>query len=76
MLCTPAVRNHIRDEKTFQIQTDMQVGKKFGMMTLDDSIEKLLQKKRISPEDAYINCIEKERFAKFLRRPPTGFMAF
>lgn len=46
------------------------------VITVDDSIERLLQKKQISPEDAYINCFEKERFAKFLRRPPTGFMAF
>jgi twitching motility protein PilT len=40
------------------------------MQTLDDAIQDLLTKKRISPEEAYEKCIDKNRFAKLLKTPP------
>ena len=73
LICTPAVRNLIRESKTYQIPSVMQTGKKYGMQTVDDAIMALLEKKKISAEDAYTNCIEKQKFVKFLRRPPTDF---
>ena len=73
LVCTPAVRNLIREAKTYQIPSVMQTGKKYGMQTVDDAIMALLEKKKISAEDAYINCIEKQKFVKFLRKPPTDF---
>lgn len=73
LICTPAVRNLIREGKTYQIPSAMQTGKKFGMATLDDAIEDLLTKRQIAPEDAYTNCIEKPRFLKYLKKPPSDF---
>ena len=73
LICTPAVRNLIREGKTYQIPSAMQTGKKFGMQTLDDAILEHLQNKRISPEDAYSNCIEKGKFVQFLKKPPSDF---
>lgn len=73
LICTPAVRNLIREGKTYQIPSVMQTGKKYGMQNLDDALMELLQKKRISAEDAYINCMEKQKFVKFLRKPPVDF---
>ncbi len=73
LIATPAVRNLIRDAKTYQINSVMQTGKKYGMQTLDDAIMEHLERNRISPEDAYTNCIDKAKFVKFLRRPPTDF---
>ena len=73
LIATPAVRNLIRDSKTFQIISTMQTGKKYGMQTLDDAIMELLIKKKISPDDAYSNAIEKSKFLKFLKREPTDF---
>lgn len=35
MLASPSVRSRIRDNKTFQIRSDIQTGAKFGMVTLD-----------------------------------------
>lgn len=35
MLAPPSVRSRIRDNKTFQIRSDIQTGAKFGMVTLD-----------------------------------------
>jgi twitching motility protein PilT len=73
LICTPAVRNLIREGKTYQIPSAMQTGKKFGMQTLDDAIMEHLQNNRISPEDAYANCIEKSKFVQFLKKPPSDF---
>ena len=73
LICNPAVRNLIREAKTFQIPSIMQTGKKYGMQQLDDAIEELLKKRRISPDDAYVNCIEKPRFLKYLKKPPSDF---
>ncbi len=73
LICTPAVRNLIREGKTYQIPSAMQTGKKFGMATLDDTIEELLKKRQISPEDAYTNSIEKDRFRKYLKKDLSEF---
>nr|MBF0223250.1 type IV pilus twitching motility protein PilT [Desulfobulbaceae bacterium] len=73
LICTPAVRNLIREGKTFQIPSVMQTGKKYGMMTLDDAIMEHLEKGWISPESAYTNSIDKSKFVKFLKNPPTDF---
>ncbi|MCK5322799.1 MAG: PilT/PilU family type 4a pilus ATPase, partial [Desulfobulbaceae bacterium] len=73
LICTPAVRNLIREGKTYQIPSAMQTGKKFGMQTLDDAIMEFLQKGWVSPEDAYTNCIEKSKFVQFLKKPPIDF---
>src|ERR671924_599639 len=53
LVVTPAIANLIREAKTFQIPGMLQVGKKHGMQTLDDAITDLLNKKMVSPEDAY-----------------------
>ncbi len=73
MIATPAVRNLIREGKTFQIPSMIQTGHKYGMQTLDDSIMALLQKKVISPEDAYTKSNDKSKFLPFLKKPPADF---
>ncbi len=73
LIATPAVRNLIREGKTYQILSTMQTGKKYGMQTLDDAILEYLDKRMISPDEAYSNCIEKAKFVKYLRKPPTDF---
>jgi twitching motility protein PilT len=70
LVCNSAVANLIRDAKTFQIASIMQTGKAIGMQTLDDAIQDLLNKKWISPEEAYEKAIDKNRFAKLLKTPP------
>jgi twitching motility protein PilT len=66
LIVTPAVRNLIRDNKTFQIPTVLQTGKKYGMQSLDDAIMDLLNKRQINAEDAYLHCLDKERFRQFI----------
>ena len=66
LLCTSAVANLIREEKTFQITSIMQTQKKLGMKVLDDTLKELLEKQLITPEDAYDKAINKEAFLKLL----------
>jgi twitching motility protein PilT len=38
MITNPAIQNHIRESKTFQIQSVLQTSRKAGMQTMDDAI--------------------------------------
>jgi twitching motility protein PilT len=73
MIANPAVRNLIREGKTFQIPSMIQTGKKYGMQSLDDAIMELMNKKIISPDDAYSKCNDKGKFLPFLKNPPSDF---
>lgn len=73
MIATPAVRNLIREGKTFQIPSMMQTGHKYGMQTLDDGIMELLNKKIINPDEAYTKANDKTKFLPFLKKPPADF---
>lgn len=72
-IATPAVRNLIRESKTYQIPSMMQTGKKYGMQLLDDAIMDLYNRGWISGDDAYIKANEKGRFRPLLKQPPTDF---
>ncbi len=73
LIAIPAVRNLIRENKTFQINSLMETGKKFGMQTLDDEILKLLNERKISSTEAYDKSINKSRFRQFLTNAPSDF---
>ncbi len=73
LIATPAVRNLVRENKTYQINSAIQTGKKYGMVLLDDAIMELLEKRKISADEAYMKSNEKSRFRPFLRNPPTDF---
>jgi twitching motility protein PilT len=73
LLVTPAASNLIREQKTYQLMTVIQTGRRLGMMSLDDAIADLLQRRLISPEEAFEKAVEKDRFAKLLKAPPPDF---
>ena len=73
LIATPAVRNLVRENKTYQINSMIQTGRKYGMQLLDDAIMELLERGRISPDDAYMKANEKARFRPFLKNPPVDF---
>jgi twitching motility protein PilT len=52
LVATPAVRNLIRENKTHQIPSAMQVGGKVGMQTMEAAVMDLIHKKQVSLEDA------------------------
>ncbi len=52
LLCTPAVRNLIRESRTFEIPNVIETNRAIGMCTLDASIAELYFNGMISREDA------------------------
>jgi twitching motility protein PilT len=65
---TVAVANMIREEKTYQIASAMQIGRSLGMQTFDDALKALLAAGRITGETAYRAAVKKEDFEAFLTR--------
>jgi len=55
-----AVANLIREKKTFQLQSVIQTGKKYGMKTMNDSLMDLVHDDVISLEEAYSHASDKQ----------------
>lgn len=54
MIPNPAIRNLIREDKVHQIYSAMQVGQeKYGMLTLNQSLFNLVQRRLITVEEAF-----------------------
>ncbi len=68
LIVTAAISNLIRESKTFQIQSMMQVGKAVGMVTLNDALLELVTKKLVAPEEAYAKAIDKAGLESQLKR--------
>ena len=51
MVNTPSIAALIRDNKTFRIQSDIQTGAKWGMVTLDSSLLEKYQLGMIAREE-------------------------
>ncbi|NUO96142.1 MAG: type IV pilus twitching motility protein PilT [Gemmatimonadaceae bacterium] len=51
LVCTPAVRALIRDDKIHQIYSTMQSGKKFGMQTMNDALYALYMSRDVAEEE-------------------------
>jgi twitching motility protein PilT len=70
---TGNIATMIRDEKTYQIYSAMQIGRSMGMQTFDEALKDLLRRDQISAETAYMAALKKEDFepmvsAEFLAR--------
>jgi twitching motility protein PilT len=61
MVCTPAIRACIRDDKVHQIYSIMQAGKKHGMQTLNDALKEL-----------YLSARSRSRRPEALSATPTS----
>ncbi|HEY3162658.1 MAG TPA: type IV pilus twitching motility protein PilT [Vicinamibacterales bacterium] len=68
LIVTSAVSNLIREAKTFQIPSIMQVGKSVGMVGLNDALMDLVAKKLVAPEEAYAKSVDKTGFEALLKR--------
>lgn len=66
MLATPAIRNLIRDEKIYQIPSTIQISRKMGMQSLDQSLKDLLMEGKISREEALKRAINKKAFLDYI----------
>jgi twitching motility protein PilT len=52
LMVTPAIGNLIRDDKLFQIRSQLQTGRQMGMRLMDDSLRDLVLSGRVAPEEA------------------------
>ncbi len=62
LVATPAVRNLIREGKTFQIPSIIQTGSKDGMLSLDQCLRDLVRRNLITSSDAYVRAVDKDAF--------------
>ncbi len=65
---TSGLPNLIREGNTPMMVSMMQSGQAQGMQLMDDALMKLVNEKRIKPEDAYMKALEKPRFEKLLKK--------
>ena len=68
LMVSPAIRNLIREGKTFQIQTLLQTGASSGMLTMENSLKGLVEKGWISVEDAIEHCFDPKEMVRLLGR--------
>ena len=68
LIATQAVSNLIREGKTFQIPSIMQVGKSVGMVSLNDALMELVTKKLVTPDEAYSKSVDKGGFEGLIKR--------
>src|SRR5207244_2342300 len=73
LIATLPVCNLIREGKTFQIPSIMQVGKAHGMVSLNDALMELVTKKLVAPEEAYLKSVDKNGFELMLKRVNIAF---
>ncbi len=66
MLCTPAVRNIIREARTFEIPNVIDTNRQLGMTSLDNSIAELYFNNYISKEDAIAQAAYPEKLERQL----------
>ena len=62
MIGTPAIRNLIRENKIAQMYSAIQTGQQFGMQTLDQCLQDLVQKGIVSRLEAQMKAANKDNF--------------
>lgn len=62
MICTPAIRNLIRENKVAQMYSAIQTGQNIGMQTLDQALKRLIEEGSINRHIAKEKAANKEMF--------------
>jgi twitching motility protein PilT len=60
MVCTPAIRNLVRSNKTHQIYSLMQTGAQYGMQTMDQGLSQLVKERKVTEAIAFDRCRNEE----------------
>ena len=72
LIASGAISNLIREGKTFQINSMMQVGKAVGMgHPQRDALMEMVTRKLVAPDEAYSKAVDKPSFEALLKR--SGF---
>lgn len=67
MVSTPSIQDMIREGKTCQIESSIQTGSKYGMKTMDMSLEELYRKGIISYDSAISYSVDKNMLQKMIQ---------
>ncbi len=67
LTATPAVRNLIREHKTFELHSVMQLSAKDKMQTLNDALADLVKKHIVSEDEAMLKSSQPERLARMIK---------
>ncbi len=67
LITVPAIANLIREGKTFQIPSMMQTNKKAGMVTMNDALLDVVDKKLVEPQEAWMKSVDKSAFEAMLK---------
>ncbi len=70
LVCTPAIRALIRDDKVHQIYSSMQAGKKHGMQTLSDALYQLYMNREVSKDECLRVSGEPNEFLRMIGEAP------
>jgi twitching motility protein PilT len=70
MVCTPAIRALIRDDKVHQIYSSMQAGKKHGMQTLNDGLYQLYMGREVTKDECLRVSSDPNEFLRMIGEPP------
>jgi twitching motility protein PilT len=77
LVANPAIRNLIREGKTYQIQSLLQTGQSAGMMTMEQSLKALFDKGLITWDDAVQHSFDTRELHRLVgRTEPTGEGAY
>jgi twitching motility protein PilT len=68
LLTNSAISNLIREGKTFQIPSMMQVGRAQGMVSLNEALVDLVRKGLVTPEEAALRAVDKAGIELMLKR--------
>jgi twitching motility protein PilT len=68
LVASPAVRNMIREGKTFQMQSLIQTGSSVGMVTMEQSLKSLYERGLITYEDALEHAFDARELARLMGR--------
>ncbi|XOV79010.1 MAG: type IV pilus twitching motility protein PilT [Aestuariibacter sp.] len=60
MIGIPAIRNLIREDKVAQMYSVIQTGQQYGMQTMDQCLQRLVQQGLITPQDAAAKSTDKK----------------
>jgi twitching motility protein PilT len=72
LIATQAVSNLIREAKTFQIPSIIQVNKTIGMVSLNEALLELVTKKMVAADEAMSKAVDKGGFEGMLKRAGVG----
>jgi twitching motility protein PilT len=70
MICTPAIRALIRDDKVHQIESSMQAGKKYGMQTLNDALYQLYMGREVTKDECLRVTSKPNEFLRSIGETP------